>query len=60
METKEKIKKFVQHYGNVATRGGYRKDSLMASSCCGSSQPEPDEKQMSSCCGEKDIDADQI
>lgn len=61
METKEKIKKFVrQIYGNVATRGGYKKDSLMASSCCGSGQPEPGEKQMSCGCGGKDIDTDQM
>ena len=61
METKEKIKKYVrQIYGNVATRGGYRKDSLMASSCCESDQPEPGKNQMSCGCGEKNLDADQM
>jgi arsenite methyltransferase len=61
MDTKEEIKKLVrQTYGNVATRGGYRKDSLMVSSGCGSSQPEPGEKKTPCGCGGKDIDADRM
>ncbi len=61
METKEKIKKSViQIYGNIATRGGYKKDSIIASSCCGSGQPEPGEKQMSCGCGGENVDPDQM
>ncbi len=61
MQTKEEIKKVVrQTYGNVATQGGYQKDSLAISSCCGSTQSKNTENQASCGCGGKEVDVDQM
>ena len=56
METKEKIKKFIRKiYGNVATRGGYGKDSLMVSACIGGAATIEDTKLMLKEAGFNDI-----
>ncbi len=61
MQAKEEIKKAVrQTYGNVATQGGYKKDSLTISSCCESAQPETGNDITSCGCGGQKVDVSQI